>query len=94
MSATMNSPLIPILSIPILVFCVAELLLVTRVCSLCKFLITNELLRTESEIIIDNNGKVVAPTEIAVAFINHFPLLSLSFGLCEALWLVSCTVLQ
>ena len=75
----MNYPLIPRLSIPILVLCVAELLLVARVCSLCKFLITNELLRAKSTTIIDGNRKVVTPTELAVGFIDHFPLLPLKF---------------
>jgi hypothetical protein len=81
---------------PVLVFCVVQLLLVTRVCSLCKFLIINERLWAKFTTITDGNGKVVAPTEIAVGFIDHFPTLSLSssFGLCEAFWLVNCTVLQ
>jgi hypothetical protein len=66
------------LSIPVLVFWVVQLLLVTRVCSLCKFLI-NELLRAKSTTITDGNGKVVTPTDIAVNYINHVPLLPLKF---------------
>jgi hypothetical protein len=73
----MNYPLIPILSIPVLVFCVVQLLLVTRVCSLCKLLIINELLQAKSTIIADGNRKVVTPTEITVGFIDHFSLLPL-----------------
>jgi hypothetical protein len=68
-----------ILSIPVLVFCVVQLLLVTRVCSLCKFLVINELLRAKSTTITDGNGKVVTLTDIAVDYINHFPLLPLKF---------------
>ena len=75
----MNYPLISILSVPILVFCVVQLLLVTRVCSLCKLLIINELLRAKSTTITDGNRKVVTPTEIAVGFIDHFLLLPLKF---------------
>jgi hypothetical protein len=71
--------LILILSIPVLGFCVAELLLATRVCSLCKLLITNELLRAKSTTITDDNGKVVTPTEIAAGFIDYFLLLPLKF---------------
>ena len=72
-------PLIPILSIPVLVFCVVQLLLVTRVCSLCKLLIANELLRAEFKTIIDDNGKVVTHTEITASYIDHFPFLPLKF---------------
>jgi hypothetical protein len=92
----MNYPLIPILSAPVLVFCVTELLLVTRVCSLCKLLITNELLRAKSTSITDDNGKVVTTTDFTVSYIDHslFFHSSLSFGLCEAFWLVSYTVLH
>ena len=72
-------PLIPILSVPVLTFCVAGLLLVTRVCSLCRFSITNQLLRAKSTTITDGNGKVVTPAEIAVSYIDHFPLLPLKF---------------
>jgi hypothetical protein len=75
----MNYPLIPILSVPVLTFCVTELLLVTRVCALCKLLIINELLRAKSTTITDGNRKVVTPTEIAVSFIDHFPLLPFKF---------------
>ena len=71
--------LIPILSVPILAFCVAELLLVTRVCALCKLLIANEHLRAKSTIIADDNGKVVIPTTIVVSNINVFPILPLKF---------------
>jgi hypothetical protein len=67
-----------IISVPILVFCVTELLLVMRVCALCKLLITNKLLRAKFKIITDN-GKVVTPTKIAVSYIDHFPLLPLKF---------------
>ena len=90
----MNYPLITILSTPVLVFCVVQLLLVTRVCSLCRFLITNELLRAKSTTVTDCNGKVVTPAEIPVSYIDAFCHSSLSFGLCEAFWLVSCAVLQ
>jgi hypothetical protein len=72
-------PLIPIISIPVLVFCVVQLVLVTRVCSLCKLLIINLLLRAKSITITDGNRKVLTPTEIAVGFIDHFPLLPLKF---------------
>ena len=72
-------PLIPILSIPVLVFCVVQFLLVTRVCSLCKLLIINQLLRAKSITITDGNRKVVTPTKIAVSFIDHFLLLPLKF---------------
>ena len=75
----MNYPLISILSMPVLVFCVVQLLLVTRVCSLCKFFIINQLLRAKSTTITDDNRKVVTPTEITVGFIDHFPLLPLKF---------------
>ena len=75
----MNYPLIPILSAPVLVFCVTEFLLVTRVSSLCKLLIINELLRAKSTTTTDGNRKVVTPTELAVGFIDHFPLLPLKF---------------
>ena len=75
----MNYPLIPILSEPVLVFCVTELLLVTRVCSLCMFVVINELPRAKSTTITDGNGKVVTPTEIAVGYIDHSPLLLLKF---------------
>ena len=75
----MNYPLIPILSLSVLIFCVVQLILVTRVCSLCKFLIINELLRAKSTTITDGNRKVVTPTELAVGFIDHFPLLPLKF---------------
>jgi hypothetical protein len=72
-----------ILSVPVLVFCVAELLLVTRVCSLCRFLIINESLRAKSTTVADGNGKVVTPTKIAVGILTIFSFrhLSLSFGL-------------
>jgi hypothetical protein len=36
----------------------------------------------------------VTPTEIAVSYIDPFCHSSLSFGLCEAFWLVSYTILQ
>jgi hypothetical protein len=75
----MNYPLIPILSVPVLVFCVVQLLLVTRVCSLCRLLIVNELLRAKSTTITDGNGKVVTPTDIAVGYIDHFSFLPLKF---------------
>src|ERR1700679_1397825 len=75
----MNYPLIPILSTPVLVFCVTELLLVTRVCSLCKLSNTNELLRANSTTITDNNGKVVTPTDVTVGYTDHFPFFSLKF---------------
>ncbi|KIM80417.1 hypothetical protein PILCRDRAFT_822545 [Piloderma croceum F 1598] len=64
---------------PVLVFCVTELLLVTRVCSLCKLLITNERLRANSTTITDDNGKVVTTTNVAVGYIDHFPIFSLEF---------------
>jgi hypothetical protein len=72
-------PLITILSVPVLNLCVAELLLVTRVCSLCKFLIAYELLQANSITITDDNGKVVTPTDIAVGYIDHFSFLPLKF---------------
>ena len=75
----MNYPLIQILSVPVLTFCVTELLLVTRVCALCKLLIINELPRAKSTTITDGTRKVVTPTELAVGFIDHFPLLPLKF---------------
>jgi hypothetical protein len=75
----MNYPLIPILSVPVLVFCVVQLLLVTRVCSLCRFRVINELLRAKSTTITDGNRKVVTPTKLTVGFIDHFPLLPLKF---------------
>jgi hypothetical protein len=75
----MNYPLIPILSAPVLVFCVTELVLVTRVCSLCKLLITNELLRANSTTITDNNRKVVTPTDLTIGYTDHFPIFSFKF---------------
>jgi len=45
-------------SIPVLVFCVVQLILVTRVCSLCMFLIINKLLLVQTTTITDDNGKV------------------------------------
>jgi hypothetical protein len=73
----MNYHLILILSIPVLVFCVVQLILVTRVCSLCRLLIINELLRAKSATFTDGNRKVVIPTELAVGFIDHFLLFPL-----------------
>jgi hypothetical protein len=63
----------------VLVFGITELLLVTCIFSLCKCLITNELLWTESTTITDGNGKVVIPIDIAVGYIDHFLLLPLKF---------------
>ncbi|KIM74759.1 hypothetical protein PILCRDRAFT_14197 [Piloderma croceum F 1598] len=79
--------------IPVLGFCVAELLLATRVCSLCKLLITNELLRAKSTTITDDNGKVVTPTEIAAGFIDYFLLLPLKFVVWSLRGLVASGVI-
>jgi hypothetical protein len=75
----MNYTLIQILSLPVLVICVVQLLLIPRVCSLCRFLIINELLWAKSTTITDGNGKVVTPTKNAVGFIDRFLLLPLKF---------------
>ena len=72
-------PLIQILSMPVFVFCVVELLFITRVCTLCKLLITHRLPRAKLATITDSNRKVVISTEIAVGYINHFLLLPLKF---------------